>query len=115
MYDCENIKIGNTRINISDTCITISDTCIHIVDSYKLSKKDIKVIIDALIQDYQGNDVIKNRSRYSILSEIYVHNFCYKLNIFRERTGSVDINYPINRFAETIYKIIGPLCRIFIK
>ena len=47
MYDCENIKIGNTRINISDTCITISDTCIHIVDSYKLSKKDIKVIIDA--------------------------------------------------------------------
>lgn len=115
MYDCENIKIGNTRINISDTCITISDTCIHIVDSYKLSKKDIKVIIDALIQDYQGNDVIKNRSRYSILSEIYVHNFCYNLNICKERTCSADINYPINRFAETIYKIIGPLCRIFIK
>ena len=115
MYDCENIKIGNTRINISDTCITISDTCIHIVDSYKLSKKDIKVIIDALIQDYQGNDVIKNRSRYSILSEIYVHNFCYNLNICKERTCSADINYPINRFAETIYKIIGPLCWVFIK
>ena len=101
MYNYENIKI--------------SDTCIHIVDSYKLSKKDIKAIVDALIQDYQGNDVIKNRSRYSILSEIYVHNFCYNLNIYRERTHSADVNYPINKFAETIYKIIGPLCWIFIK
>ena len=101
MYNYENIKI--------------SDTCIHIVDSYKLSKKDIKVIVDALIRDYQDNNVIKHRSKYSILSEIYVHNLCYKLNIFRERTCSADINYPINRFAECIYKIIGPLCWIFIK
>ena len=95
--------------------INISDTCIHIVDSYKLSKKDIKLIVDKLIQDYQDNEVIKHRSRYSILSEIYVHNFCYKLNIYRERTRSADVNYPINRFAETIYKIIGPFCWIFIK
>ena len=101
MYNYENIKIG--------------DTCIQIVDSYKLSKKDIKVIVDALIRDYQDNNVIKNRSRYSILSEIYVHNFCYNLNICRERTRSADVNYPINRFIETIYKIIGPLCWIFIK
>ena len=101
MYNYENIKIG--------------DTCIHIVDSYKLSKKDIKVIVDTLIQDDGENTVIKNRSRYSILSEIYVHNLCYNFNIYRERTGSVDINYPINKFAETIYKIIGPLCWIFIK
>lgn len=101
MYKYENIKI--------------SDTCIHIVDSYKLSKKDIKLIVDALIRDYQDNNVIKHRSRYSILSEIYVHNFCYNLNIYRERTGSVDINYPINKFGEQIYKIIGPLCWIFIR
>lgn len=39
MYDCENIKIYDTRITISDACITF-------LDSYKLSKKDIKVIID---------------------------------------------------------------------
>lgn len=102
-------------INISDTCITISDACITFLDSYKLSKKDIKVIVDALIQDYQDNEVIKHRSRYSILSEIYVHNFCYNLNICRERTRSADVNYPINRFVETIYKIIGPICWIFIK
>lgn len=108
MYNYKNIKIG-------DTCINISDTCIHIADSYKLSKKDIKVIVDTLIQDYGENTVIKNRSRYSILSEIYVHNLCYNLNIYIERTGSVDINYPINKFSEQIYKIIGPLCWIFIK
>ncbi len=101
MYNHENIKI--------------SDTCIHIVDSYKLSKRDIKLIVDRLMQDYVENTVIKNRSRYSILSEIYVHNFCYNLNICRERTRSADVNYPINRFAETIYKIIGPICWIFIK
>ena len=96
-------------------CITISDTCIHIADSYKLSKRDIKLIVNTLMQDYTENTVIKNRSRYSILSEIYVHNFCYNLNIFRERTCSADVNYPINRFAECIYKIICPLCWIFIK
>ena len=115
MYNYENSKISDNCITISDACITISDACIHIVDSYKLSKKDIKVIVDALIRDYQDNNVIKHRSKYSILSEIYVHNLCYKLNIFRERTGSVDINYPINKVGEQIYKIIGPLCWVFIK
>ena len=101
MYNYENIKI--------------SDSDIQIVDSYKLSKKDIKILIDSLIRDYPENNVIKHRTRYSILSEIYVHNFCYKLNIQRERTGSVDINYPINKVGEQIYKIIGPICSIFIK
>ncbi len=101
MYNYENIKIG--------------DTCIQFVDSYKLSKKDIKLLVDHLICDYQDNNVIKNRTKYSILSEIYTHNFCYNLNIFRERTCSADVNYPINRFAECIYKIICPLCWIFIK
>lgn len=95
--------------------IIITDTCIQFVDSYKLSKKDIKLLVDHLICDYQDNNVIKNRTKYSILSEIYAHNFCYNLNIFRERTCSADVNYPINRFAETIYKIICPLCWIFIK
>lgn len=95
--------------------IIITDTCIQFVDSYKLSKKDIKLIVDHLICDYQDNNVIKNRTKYSILSEIYAHNFCYNLNIFRDRTCSADVNYPINRFAETIYKIICPLCWIFIK
>lgn len=114
MYNYEN-KISDNCITISDTCITISDTCITFLDSYKISKRDIKLIVNKLMQDYAENTVIKNRSRYSILSEIYVHNLCYKLNIFRERTGSVDINYPINKFAETIYKIIGPICWIFIK
>ena len=101
MYNYENIKI--------------TDTCIKILDSYKLSKREIKLIVDNLVYDYQDNNVIKHRSRYSILSEIYVHNFCYKINIFRERTGSVDINYPINKFIELLYKIMGPLCWIFIK
>ena len=95
--------------------INISDTCITFLNSYKLSKKDIKLIVDKLIQDYQDNEVIKHRSRYSILSEIYAHNFCYNLNICRERTRSADVNYPINRFVETIYKIIGPICWVFIK
>ena len=101
MYNYENIKI--------------TDICIKILDSYKLTKREIKLIVDRLIHDFQDNNVIKHRSKYSILSEIYVHNLCYKLNIFRERTSSVDINYPINRFAELLYKIIGPLCWIFIK
>ena len=108
MYNYENIKIGDTRI-------TISDTCIHIVDSYKLSKKDIKVIVDNLVCDYPENNVIKHRTKYSMLSEIYVHNFCYKLNLYRDRTCSADVNYPINKYAELLYKILGPLCWIFIK
>ena len=101
MYKYENVKITDNNIHFENSC--------------KLPKMDIKVIVDALIQDYQDNEVIKHRSRYSILSEIYVHNFCYNLNICRERTRSADVNYPINRFAETIYKIIGPICWIFIK
>lgn len=95
--------------------VKITDTCIQLLDSYKLSKSDIKLIIDNIIHDYPENNVIKHRTRYSMLSEIYVHNFCYMLNIFRERTRTTDINYPINWVAEQIYKIIGPICGIFIK
>lgn len=101
MYNYENIKI--------------TDKCIQLLDSFKLSKSDIKVIVDNIIRDYKENNVIKHRTKYSILSEIYVHNFCYKLNILRERTRTTDINYPINMFVELIYKIIGPVCGIFIK
>ena len=101
MYNYENIKI--------------TDSDIQIVDSYKLSKKNIKTLIDNLVCDYPENNVIKHRTKYSILSEIYVHNFCYKLNILRERTCSADVNYPINKVGELIYKIIGPICSIFIK
>ena len=101
MYNYENVKI--------------SDSDIQIVDSYKLSKKDIKILIDNLIHDYPENNVIKHRTRYSILSEIYVHNFCYKLNLYRDRTCSADVNYPINKYAELVYKILGPLCWIFLK
>ena len=95
--------------------IKISDNNIHFENSCKLSKRDIKAIVDNLVCDYPENNVIKHRTRYSILSEIYVHNFCYKLNILRERTCSADINYPINKVGELIYKIIGPICSIFIK
>lgn len=95
--------------------IIITDNCIQLLDSFKLSKRDIKLIIDNIIRDYKENIVIKHRTKYSILSEIYVHNFCYKLNLFRVRTRTVDINYPINMFVEQIYKIIGPVCWMFIK
>ena len=101
MYKYENVKITDDNIHFENSC--------------KLPKRDIKVIVDNLVCDYPENNVIKHRTKYSMLSEIYVHKFCYKLNLYRDRTCSADVNYPINKYAELVYKILGPLCWIFIK
>lgn len=86
---------------------------IHITDSYKISKKEFKSILEYLREVYTSCEVFNHRSIFSLCMEWTVHNFLYNINIQRDRTKDVDLNYP-NKHS-LVYNIIGVLTWLFIK
>lgn len=93
--------------------INVYDDDICIGDSWQVSKWDFQNILEYIAVEFPENPVIVNRSLFSLKMEWTVHNFLYALGIQRERTGSVDFNYP-NRW-EWAYIIFGLLVYIFVK
>lgn len=95
--------------------IIVNNNNIQILDAYKYSKKEIDNILNFLEFTYPLNTVIKNRTIYSMKMEILTHILFYKLNILKNRTKDVDINYPINKFAELLYICLGSIYSVFKK
>ena len=62
MYKYENVKITDNNIHFENSCT--------------LPKRDIKVFVDNLVSDYSENNVIKHRTKYSMLSEINLSQLC---------------------------------------
>lgn len=87
--------------------ISASKNNIHINNSYKINKrKDIKNVICMLKEKYPKNNINK-QSTFLLTQEWAVHNLCYSLNIFRDRTKDVDLNYPKKWYIKFIYSILG--------
>lgn len=83
--------------------ITVSENNINIENSYKItSKKEIREILDYIITHCECK-VIKHRTLNSMLNEWVAHNNLYILHIARERTGSVDLNYPQEKLVSICY------------
>lgn len=83
--------------------ITVSENNINIENSYKItSKKEIREILDYIITHCEC-EVTKHRTLDSMLNEWVVHNNLYILHIARERTSSVDLDYPQPRYMLIIY------------
>lgn len=86
-----------------DFKIIISADNINIENSYKItSKKEIREILDYIINHYEC-EVTKHRTLNSMLNEWVAHNNLYILHIARERTGSVDLNYPQEKLVSICY------------
>lgn len=94
---------------------------IHIENSYAVSKKDFnKVLADREWEAYEHNieseiGVFQNRSQFSLKCEWACHNFLYALNIARERTKDVDLDYPQKWYLRIAYTVGGVLVWLFIK
>lgn len=79
---------------------------IHIPNSYLVTdEKDMEYILDELMRDpryaaLQGKGFA--RSRVSLLREWKAHTVLYNWGIFKERTGSVDLNQD-----ESVIRRIG--------
>ena len=87
--------------------ISVSENNIHINNSFKVkSKKDMYHIIQKIKEKYPENNINKI-SDFSLIQEWAVHNLCYKLNLFKNRTKDVDLNVDKPCYITLLYNIIG--------
>lgn len=95
--------------------IKVSKNNIHIEDSYKVNRKDdMQIVLTDIRADYslEESDVLK-RTDKSLIKEWYVHNVLYNLNLFREHTKDVDLNYPQSKIIEIAYSVAYFIVSIF--
>jgi hypothetical protein len=92
-------KVNTTKNNIS------------IIDSYKIKKRsDQNALISELRSLYTDdkNNVLDNRSDFSLICEWRTHNLLYALHVLRDHTGTVDLEYPQPWYMKVGY-FIGSL------
>lgn len=92
---------------IDEHVCTVTSNNIHIKDSYDIKKRsEMKEILYAIQYKRPDCNVFK-RSYNSMISEWRTHNRLYRLGYKKNRTGSVDLNYPLKWYVEFAYKILG--------
>lgn len=89
----------------------ITDNNLHIYNSYRVVSSNMYKIL-LKIRRYNPESDVWLRSLYSLKNEWIVHNTLYKMNICRDRTKDVDLNYP-NRY-EWLYNMLAPVCRFIL-
>ena len=92
---------------IDEHVCTVTSNNIHIKDSYDIKKRsEMKEILYAIQYKRPDCNVFK-RSYNSMISEWRTHNRLYRLGYKKDRTGSVDLNYPLKWYVELAYRILG--------
>ena len=94
---------------------TVTKNNIRITDSCNIRKNDFTGVLDLIRREYPGNQVLNNRSDKSLEREWCVHNWCYAHGIAKERTCSVDLNWPQRWWVKAIYAVAGTLLWPFTK
>lgn len=92
---------------ICDYICTVSENNIHIKDSYKVKDRSKMCEILYTIQHNHPECKVFKRSYNSMISEWRTHNRLYRLGYKKQRTGDVDINYPLKWYVELAYRILG--------
>lgn len=101
------------EVTIQDLRIIVTQKNINIKDSYKIWSSNImEDILDELEEflktNYSDMDTVFNhRSKSSMIREWIAHNNAYTLGYKKERTGSVDLDYPQKWYNEALYFIIS--------
>ena len=99
-------------VDPNEMTIYVTDNNIHIVNSYLIKKRsDMQLVLTYLRCMYHENKVLKHRSNESMLNEWCSHNLLYNLNIQRDRTADVDLDYPQKLVYKIAYWILAKLYR----
>ena len=88
----------------------ITEDNIHIVKGWNLPKREYGYTLDE-IKKAHPDCKVWDRKRASLKLEWACHSFLYQMQIARERTADVDLDYPNNK--AWLYCICGVLCWIF--
>jgi hypothetical protein len=93
--------------NDIELIISVSENNVNIKNSFKVkSKRDMYKIIKQIKCKYPENNISKI-SDFILVQEWATHNLCYSLNIYRERTKDVDLDYNKKWYYKIAYGIIG--------
>lgn len=98
-------QINNLRIDFYDNNI-------HINNSYEYEDPDdMRIIIEDIINN-EDTKRYAHRSINSYVNEWCAYNLLYNLNFHKDRTESVDLNYPQKMLYKIGYFILGNLYKI---
>lgn len=93
---------------------TATPNNIHIVDSYAIPKAHYERSLAQIENEHPECEVFK-RGYPSLKREWATHTLLYDLNIQRERTKDVDLDYPQKWYYRIGYAVIGTIALIFVK
>lgn len=92
---------------VNEFVCNVSANNVHIKESYKVtSKSEMKEILYAIQHNHPDCNTFK-RSYSSLIAEWRTHNRLYRLGYKKQRTGDVDLNYPLKWYVELAYRILG--------
>lgn len=116
---CYHIKYDKrktvTAEPLAEPTFSVTKNNIHIENSCNVLKNDFQGILSLIGRQYPGNEVLANRSVKSMEREWCVHNWCHAHGIAKERTRSVDLNWPQRWWVKAIYAVAGTLLWPFTK
>ena len=87
--------------------VTFSADNIHIPNSYQYNRREVEGFIKAARPAHPDCLPLQKRGNGSLLREWATHKAAYLLDYKRERTASVDLNYPQRWWAKALYFVCG--------
>ena len=88
--------------------VDLSDNCTTIHDSYLIKRrKDMRIFLDMLREDSDDNFAINKRSISGMVREWTSHNLLYTLNLWRNRTMSVDLQIEQKWYVKLGYFLLN--------
>lgn len=107
--NCDTIIIDGQLYNYQFTANNL-----HIENSCKVRKRYFQGSLEWIEEKHPDLDVWK-RTKSSLRCEWAAHNLCYALDIHRDRTKDIDLNYPQKWYVRLAYDIVGALALLIIK
>ena len=93
---------------------TVTPYKVTITDSFEMSKHYFERMLRRIKMTHPDSDVWK-RSWRSLKAEWICHNFAYDLGIRRDKTRTVDFEYPQKWWVKAGYWTLGGIAWLFIK
>lgn len=99
------------KFTIKGKTVTVREDNVNIKDSYTIRKRsemrEFLSLLQEAINKYGAmtDTVFNHRTIKSMVDEWVAHNNLYVLHIERERTKSVDLDYPQKKAYSILYRI----------
>ena len=99
---------------MSDIKYNLKKERFTIMNVGQVSKEEALEFISRMKELYSDYPVF-SRTVKSFYNEFCVHKFLYICHILRKKTKDAGMQYPLSKFIDFLYSILGPFSSLFIK